>query len=256
MTIDVNVNLSRWPFRRLPHDETLQLIEKLRTAGIVEAWAGSFDGLLHTDVSGVNLRLVKECQRSEGLLRPVGTVNLSLPDWQEDVRRCSEEHGMHAVRLHPNYHGYGFDSPLCDELLELATQWKLIVQVALKMEDVRTHHPLLRLPTVDVGPLEGLVRRHPDARLVLLNHHVNLRADQAATLAGLGRVYFDISHAELVGSLEQLIRTVPSERLLFGSHFPFFHVESAQLKFQESELGGAIEEALRSGNARTLMAQT
>lgn len=254
MTIDVNVNLSRWPFRRLPCDETPRLIEKLQQSGITEAWAGSFEGLLHQDVASVNSRLVTECRTSHGLLRPVGTINLSLPDWQDDVRRCVEEHGMHAIRLHPNYHRYGLDAPECDELFALAADRQLIVQLALKMEDVRTHHPLISVPTVDLTPLEALIRRHPQTRLVILNGSGTIGPAAAAALATLGQVYFDISHAELIGALDQLVRVVPMERLLFGSHFPFFNVESALLKFQESELGDAVTTAIRSGNARQLMA--
>ena len=44
--IDVNVNLSRWPGRRLPLDETPILLAKLRKAEVQQAWVGSFDGLL------------------------------------------------------------------------------------------------------------------------------------------------------------------------------------------------------------------
>ena len=251
--IDVNVNLSRWPFRRLPCDETPRLVEKLRASGVTEAWAGSFDGLLHQDVAGVNARLAIECQSSGGLLKPVGTVHPLLPDWEDDVRRCAEQHGMHAIRLNPNYHGYRLDDPVCDRLLDLAEERKLVVQIALKMEDVRTHHPLMKVPTVDVAPLEALVRRHPQTRLVILNGSGTVSAAAAANLTTLGQVYFDISHAEQVGALEQLVKVVPYERLLFGSHFPFFSLESALLKFRESELGGAVTSAIQSGNARALI---
>lgn len=252
--IDVNVNLSRWPFRRLPCDETPRLVQKLQSCGVTEAWAGSFDGLLHQDVAGVNARLAVECRASGGLLLPVGTVHPLLPDWEDDVRRCAEKHGMHAIRLNPNYHGYRLDDPVCDELLGLAAAHKLVVQVALKMEDVRTHHPLMKVPTVDVAPLEALVRRHPQARLVILNGSGTVAPAVAASLTTLGQVYFDISHAEQVGALEQLVKVVPHERLLFGSHFPFFQLESALLKFRESELGEAVTSAIQSGNAKRLMA--
>ena len=47
MIVDVNVNLSRWPFRRLPCDEVPLLLKKLQAMNVGQAWCGSFDGLLH-----------------------------------------------------------------------------------------------------------------------------------------------------------------------------------------------------------------
>jgi|YNPNPStandDraft_1061719.scaffolds.fasta_scaffold02171_15 hypothetical protein len=38
-------------------DQTPELVEILRSRGIVEAWAGSFEALLFKDTAGVNARL-------------------------------------------------------------------------------------------------------------------------------------------------------------------------------------------------------
>lgn len=254
MTIDVNVHLSRWPFRRLPCDETSRLNQKLRSLGIEEAWAGSFDGVLHRDLAGVNERVAEECRASDGLLRPVGTINPLLPDWREEVRRCHEQHGMRVIRLYPNYHGYRLDAPEFGELLNVAEQRKLVVQIPLKLEDERTHHPLMKIPAVDAGPLQNLMERHPQVRIMVLNHSGVLRDDRAAQLTTLGLVAFDVSHAEQVGALENLVKVIPPERLVFGSHAPFFNLESATFKFRESNLGAAVETAIRSGNARRILA--
>ena len=51
MIIDVNVSLSRWPFRRLIGDEPADLVARLRKRNVVQAWAGTFDGLLHKDLA-------------------------------------------------------------------------------------------------------------------------------------------------------------------------------------------------------------
>src|SRR4029453_11042197 len=81
---DTNVNLSRWPFRRLPGDDPADLVARLRKHNVTQVWAGSFEALLHEDVAGVNMRLAANCKRyGEGMLLPFGTVNLRLPDWKE-----------------------------------------------------------------------------------------------------------------------------------------------------------------------------
>src|SRR5262245_40336725 len=127
MTIDTNTYLSRWPFRRLPGDETPRLVEKLKAQGVATAWVGSFEALLHNDIAGVNARLVQESQSSGGgLLLPFGAVNPTLPDWEEDLRRCHEVHKMPGIRLHPNYHGYKLDEPVAAKLLAAAAARELV----------------------------------------------------------------------------------------------------------------------------------
>ena len=57
--IDTNVSLGRWPLRRSPLEETAAWVAKLRANGVTQAWAGSFDALLHKDIAVVNARLVQ-----------------------------------------------------------------------------------------------------------------------------------------------------------------------------------------------------
>ncbi len=145
MIIDTNVYLSRWPFRRLHGDEPEQLVAKLIENNVSQAWAGSFDAILHEDLSAANARLAADCRAyGKGLLLPFGSVNPALPDWQEDFRRCHENHKMRGIRLHPNYHGYTLDNPRFGELAALAARTGMVVQVVLSMEDERTQHPLVR----------------------------------------------------------------------------------------------------------------
>jgi len=256
--IDVNVSLSRWPFRRLPDDEPEGLVRRLRRLGVTEAWAGNFDALLHRDLAAVNERLATACRdHGGGLLRAFGAINPLLPDWRDDIRRCSELHRMTGIRLHPNYHGYALDHPVFAELLDQAGRADLIVQIALKMEDERTLHPLLKgLPTTDPAPLKDLPLTPHRPPIVLLNGLSHLRGDALEQLLTLKGVWVDIAMLEGAGGMERLVKHVGSDRLLFGSNAPLFYAESAHLKLKESLLTPEQSQAIRRENATRVKART
>lgn len=252
--IDTNVYLSRWPFRRLAGDETPALVAKLRNQGVVQAWAGSFDGLLHRDMASVNERLASGCrQHGDGFLLPFGSINPTLPDWEDDLRRCHEVHQMRGIRLHPNYHGYQLDDPRFARLLAMAVERGLLVQLALSMEDERTQHPLMPVKHVDPKPLPEIVKTLPKLRLVIVNAFRALRVEQVDKLAATGQVYFDIAMLENVAGVAKLAAQIPTDRIVFGSHYPFFYFESALLKLRESGLSGLQLEAIREANSRKLL---
>jgi len=252
--VDVNVSLGRWPGRRLPLDETPALVARLRRQGVKEAWAGSFDGLLHKDLGAVNAQLAEECRKhGRGFLVPFGSVNPTLPAWEEDLRRCHEEHRMSGIRLHPNYHGYKLDEPAFARLLDLAGGRGLVVQLAVLLEDERTQHALMRAPHVDVAPLLTLLPSRPAVRLVLLNWFRGVKSALLPKLAATGQVYLDIATLEGVGGVANLLKQIPAERVVFGSHAPLFYFESAMLKLKESVLSEGDLLAVQSGNARRLL---
>ena len=254
MIVDVNVHLSRWPFRRLPCDELPRLIEKLQASGVAQAWAGSFDGIFHKDVAGANSRLAADCRKAPpGMLLPFGTVNPMQPDWRDDVRRCAEEHRMPGIRLYPGYHGYGLDAPVLAELFTLAEERGLIVQLVVRMEDIRMQHPLMPVPDVDVAPLPKLVAEHPELRLVILDALKTVAGKTLDTAVAAGQVYVEISMLEGVEGISNLLRQIPVDRVLFGSHLPLFLVESALLKLEESELSTEQVDAITHKNAERLI---
>ena len=254
--IDTNVNLFHWPFRRLEGDEPADLVRNLRQKGVTRAWAGSFEGLLHRDVGGVNARLADACRRhGANFLVPFGTVNPKQPDWQEDLRRCVEVHQMPGIRLHPNYHGYTLDDPVVTELLTITESRKLLVEIALAMEDERTQYALMRIPPVDPTPLLALVPRMQNLRVVLINagYQGVHTTEHISELAKTGSVYFDIARTEGIGAVARLVKQTSPSRVMFGSHYPFFYFESSFLKVREAGLPDDQALAVMEGNARELL---
>jgi hypothetical protein len=229
--IDTNVSLFRWPFRRLPLDAPSALVTKLRSLGISKAWAGSFEGLLHRDVAGVNERLAEACGQHPELV-PIGSLNVELPSWESDLRRCVKDHNMPGIRLHPNYHGYTLDDPRFAELLEQATSAGRFVQIAAAMEDTRTQHPTVVVPDVNLAPLPDLIQRIRNARVQILNHR--LRGPLLERLAQIPGIFFDTARVDSTDGVPKLAQTVPPGRVMFGTHAPFLIPQAALIRVHES----------------------
>jgi hypothetical protein len=254
--VDTHVYVSRWPFRRVPGDETPELVTQLKQRGVTSAWVGSFDALLHRDIGAVNMRLAQECEEHREIrLVPFGAVNPTLPDWEEDLRRCHEVHRMPGVRLHPDFHGYKLDDARFERLLDLATQRGLLVQIGLCMEDPRLQPPLAILPPVDPAPLFNLLPKYPRARVELLNYWRTYRNNRVlqARLNSLPQVCFDTATIERVAGIEELLAAMPSLRLAFGSYAPYYNFGSSWQKLHESVLSAEQLQVIRHGQAAVFL---
>ena len=257
--IDTNVWLGHWPTRRAWAESPAQLTAKLRAHGVTSAWLGSFDGALHSDIGGANARLAEACARDgAGFLVPFGTINPTLPDWEDDVRRCADVHHMPGIRLLPGYHGYALDDPRFARLLDLANRRGLLVQIAVTMEDDRSQNPAFTAAALNLAPLADAMEKLPSARVMLLNATSRLFGANNPLLQRLTRAgaFMEIATLEGVAGVEQLITRAPTARVAFGSHAPYFYFESALLKLQESALSSAQLALVRHGHAQAALTRT
>ena len=260
--VDTNIHLFDWPFRKLKYTRTEALVAKLRKHRITQAWAGSFEAVLNKQLDGVNRRLAEECRSSGGgMLAPIGSVNPAWPDWDEDLRRCHEQYRMPGVRLYPAYHGYTLDQPEFTRLIGEAAKRGMLVQIVLRMEDERVHHVAIDVPLVNTAPLVDVLKKVPEAKVQLINSAGPLLGNNASALARETQVTFDIAATEGNGGVGKLLEgknysyrgAIPVERLLFGSHAPYFPCESALMKLFESPLSLEQLEKLMNGNARHVL---
>jgi uncharacterized protein len=260
--VDCNVHLFEWPFRRLKYARPEALSAKLRKHRIAQAWAGSFEAVLHKQLDRSNRRLAEECHtRHGGMFVPIGCVNPAWSDWEEDLRRCHEQYRMPGVRLYPAYHGYALDHPQFAKLLAEAAKRDLLVQIALRLEDERVHHGATAIGAVDVSPLPDVLKQIPRAKVQLINAAGPLLGNNVSALVRQTQVTFDIAATEGNGGVGRLIEgknpsyrgAIPVERLVFGSHAPFFPCESALLKLFESPLSaGQLDELMRASARRLI----
>jgi predicted TIM-barrel fold metal-dependent hydrolase len=260
--IDTNVNLFDWPFRRLKYRDTTRLAAKLRKHRVVEAWAGSFEALLSKDMSGTNERLATECrQHGSGLFVPFGSVNIAWPDWEEDLRRCQEVHKMRGIRIYPGYQPFDLNHPAFVQLIKGVQSRGLILQVVFGMEDSRVYHPILEVGPVTFRPLLKAMEAVPEAKMQLLHFSGFAQGDDLSRFLEYPNTSMEFSRLEGNGSVGRMLGTieglksprVPEDRLCFGSHAPYFPIETAILKLVESPLSTEQLHSLMKGNARRLL---
>ena len=263
--IDTNVNLLDWPFRSLKYGKTKDLVSKLRSHRITQAWAGNFEALFHKDIDGVNARLAEECRvNGENMLVPFGTVNIAWPDWEEDLRRCHEVYKMPGIRIYPIYQTFNLDTPDFLSLVRKATDRGMMIQIVGDMEDIRHHHPIVEVRDVSFEPLLEVMKQVPEAKVELLYWTHRVGRNLLPKIVSDTSIVLDTSRVESVGELGRLIEgnswygksmPVPVERFLFGSHAPYFPVESSLLKLFESPLKLNQMQAIMNTNARGFLNQ-
>ncbi len=250
---DTHVYLGHWPHKRLAGEEPEKLAQELRQAGVGRAWVGSFDGLFHKDIAGVNQRLADICLRiGKELFIPFGSVNPTLPDWEDDLRRCHEVHHMPGVRLHPNYHGYTLDDPRFDRMLEIASKRSLVVQIAAWLEAGK--HFLLspHVERVNLAPLAQVVARHPKVKLVVANGLPPANEAETRSLLLAETVWFDFGRADSERDLRNLVEQASPGRVVLGSGAPLHDMSQVIRTMEQSRLTGSNLQAIALNNAARL----
>lgn len=242
--IDCNASLGNWPFRHLAHSDPDGLLALMDENGIQQAWVSPLE-VLYRSLFEANNALRAKLAGHEDRLRLVPAINPAYPGWDDDLAEYLAW-DIFALRLLPNYHGYDLLSGDLAALLDLAERSKLVVQIAVRMQDERLHHPLVRVAPVDLKPLEMLAADHPGARFMVLN------ASRPEARA-IDNVWWEISHTEGIGGVGKLVDVVGIDKVTLGSHAPLLYMKSAVLKLQEADLPEAALTKIRVGNAQELM---
>jgi predicted TIM-barrel fold metal-dependent hydrolase len=183
-------------------------------------------------------------------LIPFGGINLDLPDWEHDLYLCLHKHKMRGVRLYPGYHGYTLADPRFVSLVKQVAEAGRVVQIASTLEDTRTQHPMVRVADVNLSPLPDTLRGIDGAVVQILNSRPSGKLlERLSETPGL---YFDTARLEGTDAVARLLQTLPTDRLMFGSHAPFLIPEAALMRTLESQLEDQTLRSVLCGNSVNL----
>ena len=95
--------------------------------------------------------------------------------------------------------------------------------------------------------------RRPGLKVELLNAPHDPKGEVLEPFVRAGAGYVDFAMLENVGAVARLRDRLGIDRILFGSHFPLFYLESALGKVREAGLSDAEAKAILVTNARALL---
>lgn len=244
MIIDVNTSFGRWPFQKFNVNSTQALAKHLNAAGITKALISSIDAILYPDPSACDAELFKAVKPMPMLI-PVPTINPSLANW----RKALEANGLKAVKIIPNYHNYPLTDPSVAQLMKVLAERKISMMIQMRVEDERNQYPLMKIPGVDWRAVVQLANTFCEVSIVCLCAYLG---EAVELVQKTGNVHVDISFIEVFQTLPTLLRKVPPDRILFGSHTPFLYTESAVMKLKAVHLAAKPRKAIACTNARRL----
>jgi uncharacterized protein len=171
-----------------------------------------FSGLCDdTRLEQENSDLAAVCAASNGRMVPFCTVNPFCRDKAvAEFQRCVERLAVRGLKLHPWLQGAAPNSPVVDELCEMAAQWKIPVMF-------HDGTPCYSLPS----QIALLARRHPATTIIL--GHCGLFEHWREAIAAMkyAENLWGCLCGPQVAAASELVRRCDLQRLLWGSDFGF-----------------------------------
>lgn len=227
MYFDAAAFCGHWPYYHLRQGSLPQVLQKLKAAGIEGGFLSSLEAIFYNDPWEADGPLTEELKNTNW--RVAMSVNPDLP-WAQQLVRQGFDAGAGAVRLYPCIHGYEEDGQQVISICRFAGQLGLPVILTLRMEDERMQY-LLRQKNPDFARIRKLTQQCPQTRFLLSNCLVH-QVDELLPLPS--NVWFDTAGFKGEFYLEDQ-KSIPGERILFGSFTPLQAVSSAVLSVPEAQ---------------------
>ncbi|MGC8976472.1 MAG: amidohydrolase family protein [Candidatus Ratteibacteria bacterium] len=227
MIIDINVNFGTWPFRRFQINDLKKIEKKLKINGIKYAFISHIGGVLNfQEVEEYNEQLYKKIKNQKFFIF-VPIVNLNLPDADEKIEK------YRLIKIVPTYHFYSLNDKKLIPLFKKISDKKIIIFLQMRYEDERSHNPLFKIDGLEIEEIKKFALEFPEIKIIILCGYFN----EIIQLCKIENIYSDISFVENYKTIKSLLNEISSSKILFGSHMPFFYIESeiAKLKYAEIE---------------------
>lgn len=254
---DVAAWVGPYPPRHLREFTLEQLAARCQRLGVRRAIVSGYDQLFAQN----GLELWE--QHARRAMAPVGGTQIEYwpvvnPAHPGELRRLREglaQFAPRGVRLLPNYHQYRLWDPAAADLMGIAAEHNLVVQVFVRISDERWHW-MLKVPPVDVQQdVAYLSSMFENNRLLISGASISELASMATRLRQHRCMYADLSRVRGPAFFaDDLHQQAPIDRLLFGSLWPVQIMEASLWEITGSKMTAQHQRAVLWDNAEALIA--
>lgn len=220
--VDARCTIGQGRHCSLSADELVRLLDR---NDVEAAVIGPADRYLAVANREGNELVVDACRRHPDRLIGFATVNPWYGEAAHDELRRAAAAGLRGLILHPPLQGFVLADDLADGVVAVAGELGLPVYVP-------TGTPVHSLPL----QLTELARRFPGVRF-LMGHmgHTDFWIDSIPAVAAAPNLYAEISYKQ-PHVIEDAVRTLGADRVVFGSDAPFNDLRLELEKFLAANL--------------------
>ena len=246
MLIDTNVSFGHWPFAWLPQRSLAELEDHLGKHDIAKALVSPLDTVFLPDPDCENRALLTAVRNSQRL-SVVPVINLALPDWRENLDAYRSLHPLKAVKLYPNFHNYPLSSRRCSELVAHLTEHAIRLIVNVRLVDERHQYFGLKIKGVSTKQIAAFARRHPDFDFLCAGLYLPEIVELSEQCSNF---LTDMAFADWHDLINRLLKHLPPDRLVFGSHTPLMTTQANTYKLAAAPISAELKQQIGYENAR------
>ncbi|MDY6846698.1 MAG: amidohydrolase family protein [Chloroflexota bacterium] len=172
--------------------------------------------------------------------------------WQGDsamdlLKKGHQTYGARSLLLHPWEEHFNVALPLVDPFVAYAAENNMAVMIEAGYSLMS--HPL---------DIAELARRHPSAR-VIATHGLQLDSsafalsDASLAMAECPNIFMGTAGMYAFEVMENVVNTYGAERLIFGSHYPWFNLALEKYRVERLNISNEQREAIFCKNIEQLL---
>jgi len=248
MIIDLNAFIGNWPSH--PVMGGLEAVrDSLRAYGVERIFVSPLEAAWCRNPHLFNRELYQAVEVFDDVW-PMPVLDPTMATWREELDRAVQQSKVRLVRLLPAYSPYKLSE--AGVLLEALALAPLGVLVQTRLEDPRRQHPLAQVPDVPATEVADVAERYPELTVIIGGPRAREILTLKDRLLGLPNLYADVSQAEGIELMRVMAEEGLTEKLVFGSHAPFF-IPHAALSRVVMDLDDETAAAILAGNAARIL---